>query len=493
MPVPPITNTAELSNKKKQTRGTGFTNINRVLDANRGAGQKMGEQIGGGLNQQADSVRAGIESSQNQFNQEKQQAGQQAKSAVQAGQNLVKQAGETDDAYQARIAQTNINNQPVNYSQIGQELRDAQYKGPMALQNAGQLQAQSATTSALGRLAGNTGGQQQLLQTMVAKPGQYTRGQSALDSLLLGQDGQKAIQQGRQATQGLQQKAFGAVDQAEAQAQALKSGISENKTKTLQALQNMLSGNGTQDSDQVVGIKELAKRQAESFNKDATRLKEILSGKNSDGSLITNLSPEDQQLLDNMNQYGLDNNQFYTGDQNSSSISLNNLANTLAINPGQLKFQGNQSAAAQNLATVLGDLDTAESIKNNEFNTDLFSKDKSFTNQQELARNADQEQSNFFKSEAGRANRLSELANSGNIDTELYETLESFAPGVRAYIDSNVPSQLRKQVYQDYARQIAAQKKAEFDQKAMQQDQKITSNSKDLRSAILQRILGQGN
>ena len=264
MPVPPVTNTAALPsnmNKKNQQKGSGFTNINSILDANKGAGEKIGQTIGGKLSDQANSVRSGIQQSQSQFNQQKQQAGQQATNAVQAGQALNKQAGETDEAYQSRIAGGS-----QDYNQIGENLRNAQYNGPMELANGAQLQAQGSNVSALGRLAGNTQGQTQLLRSMVAKPGQYTRGQSALDQLLLGQTGQKAIQQGRQATLGLGEKAAGAEAQAEAQANALKSGISTNRANAISGIQNAVTGEG--------GIQTQAANQAKAFQKDASDFRE---------------------------------------------------------------------------------------------------------------------------------------------------------------------------------------------------------------------------
>jgi hypothetical protein len=365
MPVPPVTNTAALNQsqldaKKKQQKGTGFTNINRVLDANKGAGERMGQKIGGQLTQQADSVRAGIQSSQNQFQQQKNQAGQAAQQNVQAGQALVKQAGETDDAYAARLAQ----NQD-NFGQIGQNLKSAEYQGPMALENAGKLQAQASSAAALGKLGRNTEGQTELLKSLVARPGEYNRGQSALDALLLGQTGQKAIQEGRRASVGLQDMAFNKAAGAEKQAQALKSGIASSRDKALADLQGAVTGDK--------GFLAQAQKQAQQYQTDATDLANIMAGQ------FDTSTPEGaaraQELVNRMSDFGLEDYNLYSQDPNAAKSALSQLGSTLTHQFGGKKFTDDQSLASQNLATLLGDSQLKDQIASNKFNTDVFGKE----------------------------------------------------------------------------------------------------------------------
>lgn len=487
MPIPLTTNTAALPDdeNRSQQRGTGFTNINKILDANTGAGEKIGQKIGSDLSDQANSVRAGIQSSQNSFNQQKQQASDQANNAIKAGTGLTQQAGENQDQYATRLA-----NGTTDYNQIGQNLQNASYTGPTGLTNAGQVQAQGATASALGKLAGNTQGQTQLLQSMVAKPGQYTSGQSALDSLLLGQNGQQAIQKGRQATIGVGTQAQGAVDQAAAQANALKTGIDTNRANTIQSLQNSLTGAGDQTSNGVTGLQTLAQNQATSFNNDATRLQQILAGKNADGSPITTLSDTDKKLIDNMSQYGIDNTTpFYTGDQNATQSALNSLSGSLALNPGQLKYQGDQQQAAQNLASVLGQTDISNSIKNNQFNTNLFSKDPSITNAQNVAQQEAQNKYSTDLSKENQALRLGALANSGQVGGELYDLLDSLAPGARSQIDNlNASDDYKQNAFKQVAQQLANSTYGQLRDTVPQEQQNITANQQNLRNAILQRL-----
>lgn len=420
MAVPPVTNTAALntSNKKNQTKGSGFTNINSVLDANKGAGEKIGNKIGSELTNQASSVREGIQASQNQFNTQKNQAGQQANQAIQAGQALTRQAGETDDAYTARVAQGN-----QNFNQIGEQLRGAAYTGPTQLTNAGKLQAQGQNVAGQGQLAGNTQGQEQLLRTMVAKPGQYTRGQSALDQLLLGQSGQGAIQQGRRATLGLGEFAQGAQSQAEAQANALKTGISANKTKTINSLQDAITGE--------TGLQAQARKQAETFQTDAKDLQSILAG------TYKADTPEAQarvnDLLGRMGEFGLDNYNLYTEDENQVKGAIGNLANTLTTQFGASRFTDPQRQAGMNLATVLGDKDLNDRISNASFDTNVFGDEAAAFSGLDKERAFDTDTKNRLESLAGNVEGFENQVrtqNQATLERQLQEidTKENYTP-----------------------------------------------------------------
>ncbi len=430
----PNTNTAldpqdqSNNNRKDYQRGSGFSNINRILDANQGAGQKMGQQIGGQLTNQANSVREGIQSSQNQFNTQKNQAAGVAQNAIGAGQGLIQGKGagvpsnETNDQYSARLSQST-----PNYSQIGQDLRAAQYNGPMGLQNAQKLQSQAATTAALGRLAGNTEGQTELLKSMVARPGQYNQGQSALDSLLLGQSGQKAIQAGRQPLVGLQDKAMGATSMAENQANALKTGIANNKAQTLSDLQNAVTGDK--------GLMAQAKTQADQYNKDSSDLSSILAG------TYDTSTPEGKQraaaLVDKMGDFGLDSNySLYDKDPDSVKKLVGQLAATRQ-NGGTAKYTDNQSAAGQNLASVLADQTLGNTIKNNKFNTDVFGNEDTAFNTLNQNRNYDTETKNILTGGADTLHTMKQNMTSG-LPGDLQKEVEGINSGPdEVYYDSN--------------------------------------------------------
>lgn len=389
------------NDKANQTKGTGFTNINRVLGANTGAGERIGSTIGNKLSDQASSVRQGIQAGQNQFQQQKTQAGNNASSNISAGQNLTKQAGETDDAYAARVGQGG-----QDYSKIGENLRNTQYGGPMGIDNADQIRARSATVGALGQLAGSAPGQTQLLQNMVAKRGNYTQGQSALDQLLLGQTGQSAIQQGRRSTVGLQQNAQNATDIAANQANALKGSIATNKQNTINNLQNAVTG------DQ--GIQTMAAQNAQKFQGDAQKLSQLLSGQ-----FVPKTDEEKaqaQDLLGRMGDFGLDNYNLYTKNPDQTKNALSQLAGSLTQNFGARKYTDDQSKAGQNLADVLGDTQLKDQIAKNQFNTDVFGKESEYLNPLDKARTFDTESKDILTRAGNQIKGMEDTANSANKD-----------------------------------------------------------------------------
>lgn len=427
----PTTNTAQQSPDKQRTqqRGTGFTNLNRILDANKGAGEKMGQKIGGQMQNQADSVRQGIAQSQQQFSQQKQQAGQQAQNAIQAGQQYVKQAGENDDQYAQRVSE-----QPseTNFAQIGQNLKSAQYTGPMGLNNAGQIQAGAQNASDLGKLAGTTQGQQQLLKTMVAAPGQqYTAGQNSLDSILLGQGGQGSIQQGRNSTVGLSSKASDAVTQAEKQAQALSSGINTNRDKALTDLRNAVTGEG--------GFSDQALKQAQNFQTDASDLARVLSG-NYDTSTPEGMQRA-QDLVNRMGEFGLDDYNLYSKDENATKSALGHLAGTLSQDFGNRKYTDPQKQASLNLASLLGDEQLSNEIKNNKFNTDVFGKEEDSFGNLDKNRTYDTESQNILKS---LSSSIAGVQN--NVMTQNNAKIDQTISNINS---SSLPDEIKQQLLSD--------------------------------------------
>lgn len=374
---------------RTQQQGTGFTNINQILDANQGAGQAEGNKIQSGLTNQADSVRAGIQASQNQFNTSSSQNAAQANSAINAGTNLTQQAGESSDQYAARLAGDTTD----NFSQIGTNLNNAAYTGPTGLANANQLESQGTTASQLGQLAGTGQGEQQLLANFVASPGNYTQGDASLDQLLLGNGGQNAVQQGAYATSGLGTTTANAANAATNQATALASGINTDKTNALAALQNSLTGNGTSTSNNITGLETLGSQQAQTFDTNATRLQQLISGTatNADGTPVnqSNMTPADQALLNSASNYGLNPTEsFYTGNQAATTTALNALAQSMVLpngGSGGYDYTANQQQAAEDLANTLGQQTVEQSIANNQFNTDAFSANPALLNAQSTA------------------------------------------------------------------------------------------------------------
>lgn len=351
-------------NRRRQQRGTGFTNIDRILGANQGAGQKIGESLGGSLSNQAGQVKQQINQGQSDFQAGMQQGSQNANSAIQTGKSIQKNLGETPEAYAARLAQAN----QAQLETQGANLQNARYSGPEGITDASRIQSQAGNVGALGKLAGTNAGQSQLLRSQIADRGKYTQGENALDQLLLAKEGQKAIQQGRAAVGGLNQQAIGAVQNAQNQAAANASSIENNKVKILHDLQNQLSGDE--------GFISQAKKQSDDYNKNAKRISEILLGKMDDGSDLSQLSDSDKDLLDHMQEYGIDPQMIYDKDKASADQGVKTLGSSVLQNFGGQRYIGDQSVAAQNLASFLQQKDTRDQISKNKFDTDLFSGDQ---------------------------------------------------------------------------------------------------------------------
>lgn len=434
-PTTPGTNNSQY-NQARQQKGTGFTNIQQILNANQGYGQKIGQQIGQGLQSQTSGVNNAINTGQNAFNTAATSAYNTGNSGIQAGAALEQQAGESSDAYANRLA----NSQGTDYSAIGQGIQNAQYTGPNALSNADQIQSQAATASALGRLAGTTGGQDQLLSNMVAKRGNYSQGDASLDQLLLGQGGEQYVQQGAQALNNIGNTANQAIAGAQNQASNYQNAIANNKQQTLATLQDQLSGAGDSTSNGITGFTTQAANQATQFNTDATRYGQLLSGTNSDGTAIdySNLSGPDKALLQNggslygignqdvyqntsgvnagvnASQYGLDNSQFASGNTTPEiQAALAALGSSANLTQGGSYYQGNQSQAAQNLATLLGQSDVKNSIANNQFNTDVFNPTAAFSNNQ-LTKGVNQQLAGLYGNDVNYENQYNAINPNGD-------------------------------------------------------------------------------
>lgn len=157
--------------------GTGFTNINRILQANQG--NRLGSAVQGGIQQAAQGVRQGIQQGQQQYQNQLQQAQQQRQSDINFRENTLQNVAQGQG-----VSDEDIN----RFSQ----LRSGQYQGKVGLDNPELLRQQAMEAEQLGGLIGSEGGRQTLLQRFAGSPTtNYTQGQQRLDALLLGDQGQQ--------------------------------------------------------------------------------------------------------------------------------------------------------------------------------------------------------------------------------------------------------------------------------------------------------------
>ena len=191
-------------------KGTGFTNLQRILQASQGS--KLGQTIAGGITGQAQQVQSGIQSAQEQFKKEAE----------------AKRVGTEKDVERAK----NVIEQAASGQEITSALPDfkrylsGEYTGPMELANRQQLAAQAQQAETVGRLASGIGsrqgtepgGRQQLLSRF-AGGADYTSGQRKLDESILARDKDANLAAAARQTRGVAEQAqrAGAIAQQEAQ------------------------------------------------------------------------------------------------------------------------------------------------------------------------------------------------------------------------------------------------------------------------------------
>lgn len=183
-------------------KGSGYTNINRVVTANQG--NKLGQTVSSGVQNQATQVKNQTQQATTNFNQEAQ-----------------KNRLDTDEAANKRdqtIGRFSSPNETTEQNVSDDEVKDftryrtGTYEGPKELNDYQTIAGRAQNTEQLGDLSRSTGGRQELLKRFVGGSG-YTQGQQNLDNLLLGQSG-NALNDVRRSTQGLTQDVTGANTQA---------------------------------------------------------------------------------------------------------------------------------------------------------------------------------------------------------------------------------------------------------------------------------------
>lgn len=357
----------------RREKGTGFTQIQRILGANQGAGDQMGNIIGSGLTSQAGNLSGQLGQAQNQFRTQFDLGKNKAQSDIDLGKNLVQQTGESNDAYAARVAAANANN--TNLDTQGTTFANAAYSGPSSIAGADRFGSQARNIGQQGSLAGSGAGQSMLLGGMVAKPGTYTRGQNALDQLLLGQSvqGQQALRQAQAQTSGLARNVGTALSSAENLAKGTSTGIQQQKTQAQMDLTKALGSEDTLDQG-ILGRGASAK---DAYNAEKDRLQQLLTKRDANQASfpVDNLTDADKALLQRMTDFGINND--YTVDTRNNDLMqgfLNKISGGLQTQSG-MKLSDNEKQAALNLSDFLKQQDIKTAINQNKFGTNKFQGD----------------------------------------------------------------------------------------------------------------------
>lgn len=223
---------AQVPMTQKPKKGSGFTNLQSILEANKG--NKLGGAVVGGV----------------------QGAGQQAQSTLQAGQKEF-EAGlsgargqrqekeQTSKGILSRFGQQDYAGQDIGEQEVGkvEELRSSKYAGPQGLTNEQMVQQQAKQAEQLGQYAGSAGGRQELLRRFVGGVPQYSQRKQMQDELLLGLGGgEQALKQAGKATRGLQARTAEEIQKAKFAGSDEARQLEAAKSAQEKALQDLYSG-----------------------------------------------------------------------------------------------------------------------------------------------------------------------------------------------------------------------------------------------------------
>jgi X-X-X-Leu-X-X-Gly heptad repeat protein len=187
---------AQPATQRREQVGTGFTNLNRLINANKN--NRLGSTIGQGITGQAATARQGVQTASQKFNEQAQANRLDTDQNKQRAQSIL---GNVE----------NVNDDDVNAFTT---FRSGRYEGPNQIEGQQKLLNQASSAESLGNLATSQGGRQALLQRFVGGAG-YNQGKQRLDNLLLGSSAGNTLRNARRETAGLTENVSQAADAAQ--------------------------------------------------------------------------------------------------------------------------------------------------------------------------------------------------------------------------------------------------------------------------------------
>lgn len=249
-----------------QQQGTGFTNLNRVVSANKD--NRLGSTIQQGIQSDVNNTKANLQKAQEDFNNKA------------LGQNLQlqnqqksQQGAGVDDVI--KKATTEPNKVTAGDVSAFEQYRKGDYSGPTQLANFSSLQQQGQNVDSLGKQTASAGGQFNLLRQYVGGNRNYTQGQQGLDNIILGQTGQAQLADARNTARNVNKAITGAGTQAAATAGQIASG-NQAFANDVNSKLNAATGNFNADLQNRV---QDAQRKEESSQQLIQRVRDYLSGK----------------------------------------------------------------------------------------------------------------------------------------------------------------------------------------------------------------------
>lgn len=206
--------------RREKQKGTGFTNVNRIIDANKG--NQLGSNISQNLQNQGQQTQQAVQGAVSRFSTElnKNKLGEQD------------QQNRDNTVNQIEQGQGSANEQ--NIQDFGR-YRAGTYQGPTNLGDTKELMTRAQSNESLAKSVDTHGGRQGILQQFNATP-LYTQGTLNTDALLLGQSAPQ-LQQAAGALRG----AIRDIRSAESTAQALGSQAKLDNAQFARDTESLLS------------------------------------------------------------------------------------------------------------------------------------------------------------------------------------------------------------------------------------------------------------
>jgi hypothetical protein len=272
--------------------GTGFTNIGKILQAN--AGNRLGQVVGGRIQQAGTQAQQQLAQSTSEFENKTKGASSQLEENKKFKENIMGRINQpvsdtsvptsVPEINKTEISPTKPNTTPELYTPSDEDIRRAEqirqgiYQGPSGLNNLENIKASVQRAQTLGQETRTGSGRQDLLRQTVGSPS-YTRGQSRLDTLLLGQrNNAQQLAQAAQSTQAVGQQTSEAAKQAELKAQTLGTQVKNLGQQFTNELGQSLGNVDQNIAQQYEAAKKYESDRANIYNK----IKEFGTGKTSD-------------------------------------------------------------------------------------------------------------------------------------------------------------------------------------------------------------------
>jgi hypothetical protein len=309
-------------NYSQQNQGTGFVNLQSYLNANNPS--QLQGAVANNINSQNQQTQGNLLGQQSTFQQ-----GLQANQAnTMANQGLVQNVLANPTGYStatgantAGVGQSGVNAPTAtaggaapNLTQGTQfsNLINGQYQGPTGLANASQLQGQGAAAAQTAVNMGSAGGRTSILQQLMANPN-YSQGMAGLDTALLGQGNQTALNTAANQSRQLNNQINQAVTGAQAQGAEAQSNAQQFAAQTQGQL-------GTQLQQTQAGLTNQAAQAQNSNNSQFAQLQSALAS----GTMSA---------------------------QDASMMGLTQGENLYGVNAANYVTQNPMTATAQNVAT----------------------------------------------------------------------------------------------------------------------------------------------